>query len=63
MMAVQDRTEFAHLLDQIESALTDENSGLYLKNIKSYPVTKFGHVLLDPLNEEDKEWFEDGKKA
>lgn len=62
-MAVQDRVEYAHILDQIESALTDENSSLYLKNIKSYPVTKHGFVLLDPLNEEDREWFKDGEEA
>jgi|GEM_PF-4910358 len=62
-MAVQDKVEIAHILDQIRSSLLDETSDMHIKNVKRYPVNKNGIVLLDPLNEEDKEWYEDDTEA
>lgn len=63
MMAVQDRLEFAHILDQIKSSLLDESSGMHIKNVKRYPVNSNGVVLLDPSKKEDKEWYEDDEEA
>lgn len=62
-MAVQEQVEFEHILDQIKSALLDNESPMHIKNARKYSVSANGTVLLDSTNKADMEWYEDDEDS
>lgn len=56
-MSSQLKSKIENNLSLIKKELLDENSPMYLKNVRRMQVASNGMILLDPNNKEDRDWY------